>query len=576
MKRRFGQPNAERLIFVILMMLGAIGIFFGWKFFWFLTDDAYIAFRYVSNSLLGYGYVWNPPPFQPVEGYTSFLWVVLLDLVWRTTGQEPPQSANFISLIFSYATLVLTAVMVMKIRWRNPLKKWRIAFVVLLLVYLLLNRTFLAWTSSGLETAMFNCFLILWVFALFFVRSPALRVGSASLVSAALALTRPDGLLFCAVMLVIAFIEFFGAPDRRGARKLLSYGLLPLFIVVAHQVWRLSFYGEWLPNTYYAKVIGAWPKSGVLYALSFTLEYGLWFAAGIICWAFVRIMPRMKIWAGLFSARGGRVQVLKEPLVAYRVQFLAIAVILGHLGYYTFVVGGDHFEYRVYNQLIPLSFLAVLWSLSKLKPRPVVALSLMLGFVLLSMPVQWTHWVLTKDLNTREETHIMIAPISPTWPAPFRPYAELFDRAQSWLIQHHVGMRHQEHKIFWQTQVRDYPSRVDGMRIPRAGFPVYAVYCVGVPSWTLPNVNIIDMFGLNDYIIARGPTPEGRSRMMAHSRRPPDGYAESYRPNVTIIAGDPRVAERHPELTADGIARVETSWRERLKNIEQMGSGGAK
>lgn len=58
-----------------------MGLFYGWKLFWFMTDDAYIAFRYVSNSMLGLGYVWNPPPFHPVEGYTSFLWVAILDIV---------------------------------------------------------------------------------------------------------------------------------------------------------------------------------------------------------------------------------------------------------------------------------------------------------------------------------------------------------------------------------------------------------------------------------------------------------------------------------------------------------------
>ena len=86
----------------------------GWREFWFLTDDAFISFRYVSNSLLGHGYVWNAPPFRPVEGYTSFLWVLLLDLVWRFTGAPPTQSANLISLGFSWAAMLLGAVMVLE------------------------------------------------------------------------------------------------------------------------------------------------------------------------------------------------------------------------------------------------------------------------------------------------------------------------------------------------------------------------------------------------------------------------------------------------------------------------------
>ncbi len=53
--------------------------------------------------------VWNPPPFMPVEGYTSFLWVAILDFFWRITGLTPPQSSNWLSLIFSYLTLITSS-----------------------------------------------------------------------------------------------------------------------------------------------------------------------------------------------------------------------------------------------------------------------------------------------------------------------------------------------------------------------------------------------------------------------------------------------------------------------------------
>src|SRR5262249_31325608 len=135
-----------------------------WRLLWFLTDDAYIAFRYVSNSRLGFGYVWNAPPFKPVEGYTSFLWVVLMDLIWRATGMAPPDSANVVSLIFAAGTLLVTAAMVMRIRLAPALERFRLFLLVLVLAGTLSNRTFLAWTSSGLETAMFNFWLTAWLF----------------------------------------------------------------------------------------------------------------------------------------------------------------------------------------------------------------------------------------------------------------------------------------------------------------------------------------------------------------------------------------------------------------------------
>ena len=59
-----------RLALLLAALLALCG---GWYLLWFLSDDAFIAFRYVGNRQLGHGYVWNAPPFLPVEGYTSFL-----------------------------------------------------------------------------------------------------------------------------------------------------------------------------------------------------------------------------------------------------------------------------------------------------------------------------------------------------------------------------------------------------------------------------------------------------------------------------------------------------------------------
>src|SRR5262245_3439498 len=101
---------------VLLCLVAAWLLLVGWSLFWFQCDDAYIAFRYVSNSQLGWGYTWNPPPFRRVEGYTSFLWVVLLDAVWRLFGVEPPESANWLALAFPAGSLARGALMVSRRR----------------------------------------------------------------------------------------------------------------------------------------------------------------------------------------------------------------------------------------------------------------------------------------------------------------------------------------------------------------------------------------------------------------------------------------------------------------------------
>src|SRR5712691_3653354 len=114
----------SKLALILMSVATVAAVYVGWRLFWFLTDDAFIAFRYVSNSQLGYGYVWNAAPFRPVEGYTSFLWVVLLDVIWRLTGVEPPESANYVSLLFAYLTLFIGALMVLTMNLNDQLRKY--------------------------------------------------------------------------------------------------------------------------------------------------------------------------------------------------------------------------------------------------------------------------------------------------------------------------------------------------------------------------------------------------------------------------------------------------------------------
>jgi arabinofuranosyltransferase len=590
----------ERVLLILILLVGGAGLVYGWRLFWFLTDDAYIAFRYISNAHFGYGYVWNVPPFLPVEGYTSFFWVALLDVVWRFTGIEPPASANWIALVFSYGTMLLGAGMIMRLRWHRRLEKYRRAFVALLVLFLLLNRTFLAWSSSGLETAMFGFLLCLWVYVMLLGPLDSRRACLGAFVAACIALTRPDGLIFCAATIFVVVGSVYAAPERTRRRRMLLWGLLPFGIVLIHEAWRLSFYGEWLPNTYYAKITGPWPQSGFRYLFSFALEYSIWFAGVFVLWAFVKSGGRLRAGrlpadphfsgaagpfpsgaadpspsgvaisegrAGERSLSPGAVRTEGKAGISLAVIGVVGALVV-HAGYYTFIVGGDHFEYRVYAHLLPLIFVAFVWSLNSLHGRPISSIAAAMIFIALSLPVQWTHWAVTRDLITRDETHAMFVPIAPHWPHPFRWYARAFDRSQSWLISHKVCARHQEHKVFWQTQLEFYPSREDGLRISGGGYPVYDIGAVGVPSWMLPHVNIIDRFGLNDYAIARTPTPVSGERYMAHERRSPIGYIRGFRPNVIVREGRVFVEKRNPPMTGEYISEYERAWRVKARALK--------
>lgn len=546
------RPRAERARLRLAILLGAslVLLVLGWRLFWFLTDDAFITFRYVSNSRAGFGYVWNAPPFLPVEGYTNFLWMAMLDGVWRLTRVPPPAAANWLSLIFSGFTVVILVRLMLRMAWNERLRPYRHLFAGLAMLFLLLNRSFLAWTSSGLETALFTFLVAAWSYAALSRGWPfPRRALTLTLAAALMTLTRPDGLLYVAS--TAALLGVMMARRRRELRPADWLALCPILIVPAHEAWRLAFYGSWLPNSYYAKLVSPWPASGTLYALSFILEYALW------TWAALAVAAALSRQSRSLVRRS-----LDLPIIV-----VGCSLALNAL-YYIFIVGGDHFEYRVFNHIlifIPVSFLWLLNRLSLDWRRSAAVLS---AFVVLSLPVPWTHWAYTHALHTRVLTFRMCVPVGDHWPLPFRWYARLFDKWQFKLIQHSVCMRHQEHKICYEYLCEMYPTREEGTRIGGEGFPVHAAAAVGVASWVLPRVNIIDVLGLNDYVIARMPLTEGAEREMAHDRHAPENYVSCFAPNIYVEGGRLEVKTRREPLTAEKIRSCEREWRVVAKEIQ--------
>ncbi len=550
----------ERVALAVLGIAAAAGLLYGWHLFWFLTDDAHIAFRYVSNSLAGHGYVWNPPPFRPVEGFTSFLWVALLDAVWRLTGVEPPAAANVLSLVYAGLTLVVGVALALGLPWSERLRPARVPVVGLVLLGVLTNRTFLAWTSSGLETAMFNFHLTLWIAACLCLELE--RRGAVATVSASallVYLSRPDGMLVVAA--TAALLPLALALRRPRSRPALGdlLAAAPLLGVPLHLLWRRSTYGEWLPNTFFAKTNPGrlWLESGARYLLSFVIEYALWLWLAALLLVLLRALSGVRA-----TGLGGVRQAAAVPRTWARLAVLA--VVLGQLLYYTAVVGGDHFEFRVYSHLILLAFVTFPLLLDRLGARAPVVAATTVAFVALSWPIPWVHWALSQRHVRRAETRLMTVPVAPAiaralpWiPASLLSVVRLYDDQQAWLISHAVGSRHQEHKVFYLGLAASLPSRADGLAFaPTEAFPVTVQSSVGVVGWVLPRVNVVDRCGLNDWVIARNPHLKS-TLLMAHQRQPPPGYVACFMPNVSFAGKTIAVSPRPEPLTAARIVECE-------------------
>jgi len=579
----------------------------------FLCDDAYITFRYVANAHDGLGLVWNPPPFQPVEGYTCFSWALMLWATWSWFGTEPPDAANVLSLLCGVLQFGVVAAAALRLRHRDG-RPAAPAVGLVALATIVGNRTFLQWQTSGLETPLFNLMFVTWAVLAF--RAPAAR-GTAwrlvwSGVAAGAALTRPDGLLLVAATGAVVVAETLW---HRRAFVPALLGLLPLATVAAHIVWRRAFYGEWLPNTYYAKVVTAWPEAGLRYLACFVLEHGVWL------W-----LPLALVWVVVAARR------LVASFALHLPAFAAVGTVLFQVGYYVLEVGGDHFEYRVFSQLVPLGVLAaaaMLVQLANGTRMPIVGLLCLW----LAAGVGWLHLAITHDMPAHG-----FRPVASSLPAAVRPLAHWFDRQQAWLLFRNIGLRCNHHAILLRRFQRDFPHRM-WIRDAPDPFPVYHIGAVGSSGWCLPDCVLLDHHGLNDWVVARTPVhaigaaisseilrplvaaadvdhdglldrtelraaigalgggtaddeagdylvlvlmtiyarehenlltlaeAEGigdslaGARSMAHERHPPPGYVEAFEPNVVVQGGIATARPRAVPLTAERVRALEAEWR---------------
>ena len=521
------------LVRPMLIGLSALALGWGWSALGFLCDDAYIAFRYISNSQLGHGYTWNAPPFEPVEGYSSFLWVFLLDWIWTLTGVQPPEASQPLGLLFGFVQLACVVSLVDALTLPNLSRErpWaRNAVLAVVLLGTLTNRTFLAWTSSGLETSMFDAFLLCWVVA--GVRN---RPFLLAFFAACLELSRPDGLLFCAASVPLVLLM---RPDR--AIRSLS----PLLVPVAHEIWRIATYGALLPNTYYAKVAAPWPEMGAAFLGTFVLENGWWLLLPLVPLGLLYLWREWRV-AGDPTWPGTWVRV-------------GLAATLGfHIAYYTFRIGGDHFDFRIYAWTVPLVWIGAFWTLDRLAVRPGRLFGWLLATWFVGLWLPWTLWAKTHHITERRTEGMPTHDLAPYFPWPVKPLAIAFDALQDYTISHFVGMRTQTHIIYLGYQKSRFPTREEGEQI-RGGNPVLRHTSVGYPAWTLPHVHIIDEYGLNDPIIARNPEPRRRkARLMAHERQPPKGYVDCFRPNVRFDKRGKRVRATSRTLSDDDIVRCQ-------------------
>lgn len=234
----------------------------------FTCDDAFISFRYLLQLRAGFGLVFNPG--ERVEGFSHPLYIVALlpALLFPDAATALLVLSKTLGLLCTMCTLWLLLGMVRAMRLDL------LSAIIAVGLYIVAPGTYV-YASAGMETSLMTCLLLL-----------ALRTAAAGdknrtwipgLLLGAAAVTRPEGILYGAGWLAVICLE---QETPRRAIRAASGAAAWLLPVVVYEVFRLSYFGEWVPNTFFAKPPGTFGgKLGIPYMAPFAAAVCLPIAA---------------------------------------------------------------------------------------------------------------------------------------------------------------------------------------------------------------------------------------------------------------------------------------------------------
>ncbi len=260
-----GMSKLKLIQYIVLVLFCAFFVYNAISYS-FTQDDAFISYRYVKNFLNGDGLTFNPG--DPVEGYTSLFFILLLSLLGRF-GIDIIIASKVIGVASGVAIIFLSYF------WSRKLPGFEDEPVLPLAVPFLLitNGAFAYWSISGMETLLFAALILFGIYLasnknLLFI--PIYAIAT---------LTRPEaGLIFVIILIYMIYSKVFCIKDALKYFALFVISILPQFI------FRLIYYHDILPNPFYAKTGSSveYLISGFEYVSLFFSYYGLYGALLLI------------------------------------------------------------------------------------------------------------------------------------------------------------------------------------------------------------------------------------------------------------------------------------------------------
>lgn len=246
--------NKERKVTIDRKYIITISIFFvvyclflSWSFWFQNVDDAYISFRYGKNLMNGYGLVYNKGEY--IEGYTNFLWTLIVAPFTKIQSIDVSKFTLSLGLIIS----VLNIYLLLSIsRMFSNLYKYKTKLFVLLPILLfILDDSVAFWAIGGMEFPLYTFFILLSVYFYFKINEKPVNVFWISVFLMLVTMTRPEGNMIFALT-VFHMIIYRKKVNEFKFKLLVIISLYSVFLLLYYG-FKYFYYGQLLPNTFYAK-----------------------------------------------------------------------------------------------------------------------------------------------------------------------------------------------------------------------------------------------------------------------------------------------------------------------------------
>ncbi len=293
-----------------------------------VADDGLISLQYVKHFLLGDGLVYNID--ERVEGFTNFLWLAVLGgIMTIMPGLDLYLLSRVLGLCFGAATILGVC------HFSRHVCGERGAWRLLAGAFLACHSSFVGWSTSGLETVMFAGLVFAAAYSYVRYLQTDQHFWLPAVIFAFVPMARPDGFLLAGLTgLHFVVWEWRKRGQLQIARPAIWAGVF-FAIFCSYYAWRFSYYGEPLPNTFYAKVVGG------------DNQYR-------IGWKYVRTFLTMH---GVLVFVPALWLLLRRTRQAWQDYF---GILVGFYVVYIISVGGDGLQwYRFFAQIAPLIYLLV-------------------------------------------------------------------------------------------------------------------------------------------------------------------------------------------------------------------------